>query len=46
MTISQIIEKIQELESWLIKNPNSVERSLIEYDLKKLRTILQLRKHE
>ena len=46
MTISQIIEKIQKLESWLIKNPNSAERSLIEYDLKKLRTILQLRKHD
>lgn len=46
MNISQIIEKIQELKSWLIKNPNSAERSLIEYDLKKLRTILQLRKNE
>lgn len=46
MTISRIIEKIQELESWLVKNPNSAERSLIEYDLKKLKTILQLRKNE
>ncbi|CAA9203269.1 hypothetical protein ACHRVW_19760 [Flavobacterium collinsii] len=46
MTISKIIEKIQVLESWLIKNPDSAERQLIEYDLKKLQTILQLRQNE
>jgi hypothetical protein len=46
MTTSQIIQKIQELESWLIENPNSPERNLIEYDVKKLRTILKLRKNE
>ena len=46
MTISQINEKMQKLETWIIKNPDSQERSLIEYDLKKLRTILQLRKNE
>jgi hypothetical protein len=40
MTISQIEAKIQELETWLIKNPNSPERGLIESDLKKLQTNL------
>ena len=41
----QIKEKIQELENWLIENPNSPERSLIESDIKKLRTLLE-KNHE
>lgn len=45
MTDSQIRIKIQELETWLIKNPNSPERILIESDLKKLQIILE-NKHE
>ncbi|SHH26500.1 hypothetical protein [Flavobacterium defluvii] len=45
MEISQIKEKIQELENWLIENPNSSERNLIESDIKKLRTLLE-KNHE
>ena len=45
MEIIQIKEKIQELENWLIENPNSPERSLIESDIKKLRTLLE-KNHE
>lgn len=41
MTLSQIEAKIQELETWLIENPNNPERSLIEADLNKLRTDLE-----
>ncbi|MDX6182578.1 MULTISPECIES: hypothetical protein [Flavobacterium] len=41
MKADQIEEKIQELENWLIENPNSAERNLIESDIKKLRTTLQ-----
>ncbi|MCD0471462.1 hypothetical protein [Flavobacterium sp. JAS] len=41
MKTNQIEEKIQELENWLIENPNSTERNLIESDIKKLRTILK-----
>ncbi|WP_255474724.1 hypothetical protein [Flavobacterium sp. LC2016-01] len=41
METNQIKEKIQELESWLIENPNSPERTLIESDIKKLRTNLE-----
>jgi len=40
MTNSQIKAKILELETWLIENPYSTERNLIESDLKKLRTVL------
>lgn len=40
MTIPQLKEKIKELETWLIKNPDSPERALIVSDLKKMRTIL------
>lgn len=45
MKNDQIEEKIRELENWLVKNPNSPERNLIEYDIKKLRTILK-KNHE
>ncbi|SFD93722.1 hypothetical protein [Flavobacterium phragmitis] len=45
METNQIKEKIQELENWLIENPNSPERSLIESDIKKLRTLLE-KNHE
>lgn len=45
MTNSQIEVKILELEIWLIENPHSSERTLIESDLKKLRTVLE-KKHE
>jgi hypothetical protein len=41
MTDSQIRIKIHELETWLIKNPNSPERTLIGSDLKKLKNILE-----
>lgn len=41
MNISQLKEKIQELEVWLVNNPNSTERSLIESDLYKIKTILK-----
>lgn len=37
METNQIEEKIRELENWLIENPNSSERSLIESDIKKLK---------
>ncbi|KAF2082108.1 hypothetical protein [Flavobacterium sharifuzzamanii] len=40
MNASQIKEKIQELESWLIENPTSPERNLIESDIKTLKTLL------
>jgi hypothetical protein len=40
MNIPQLKAKIKELETWLIKNPNSPERALIASDLKKIRTIL------
>lgn len=40
MTNSQIEAKILELETWLIENPYNSERTLIESDLKKLRTAL------
>ncbi|MET3030634.1 hypothetical protein [Flavobacterium johnsoniae] len=45
METNQIKEKIQELENWLIENPNSPERNLIESDIKKLRTLLD-KNHE
>lgn len=45
MTKSQIEAKILELETWLIENPHCPERTLIESDLKKLRTELE-NKHE
>lgn len=41
MKIDQIEAKIRELENWLIENSNSPERSLIESDIKKLRTLLK-----
>lgn len=41
MQTIEIKEKIQELENWLIENPNSLERNLIESDIKKLRTQLK-----
>ncbi len=37
MEANQIKEKIRELENWLIENPNSPERSLIESDIIKLK---------
>lgn len=46
MTNSQIEAKILELETWLIENPHSSERNLIESDLNKLRTILVDKSHE
>ena len=45
METIQIKEKIRELENWLIENPNSPERNLIETDIKKLRTLLE-KNHE
>lgn len=45
MESHKITEKIQELEKWLIENPNSLERNLIESDIKKLRTLSQ-KNHE
>ncbi|WP_343613871.1 hypothetical protein [Flavobacterium sp.] len=41
METIQINEKIQELENWLIENPNSPERSLIESDIKNLKNQLE-----
>ncbi|WP_281225917.1 hypothetical protein [Flavobacterium aquiphilum] len=41
METQQIKEKIQKLENWLIENPNSPERNLIESDTNELRTILE-----
>ena len=41
MTDLEIRIKIQELETWLIENPNSPERTLIASDLKKLQIILE-----
>ncbi|WP_262510130.1 hypothetical protein [Flavobacterium crocinum] len=40
METNQIVEKIQELENWLIGNPDSAERNLIESDIKKLQNLL------
>jgi len=37
MTILQLKTKIQLLETWLISNPNSTERALVESDLKQLK---------
>lgn len=45
MKTNPIENKIQELENWLLENPNSAERNLIESDIKKLRTILE-KEHE
>ncbi|WP_264551916.1 hypothetical protein [Flavobacterium sp. N2038] len=45
MGTNQIKEKIRELENWLIENPNSPERNLIESDVKKLRTLID-KNHE
>jgi hypothetical protein len=41
MRTIQIKEKIKELENWLIENPNSPERNLIESDIKKLKNQLE-----
>lgn len=41
MQTIEIKEKIRELENWLIENPNSPERNLIESDIKKLRILLK-----
>ncbi|RYJ36802.1 hypothetical protein NU08_4201 [Flavobacterium anhuiense] len=41
METNQIKEKIRELENWLIENPNSSERNLIESDIKKLKNQLE-----
>lgn len=41
METNQITEKIKELENWLIENPNSTERTLIESDIKNLKTLLE-----
>lgn len=45
MKAHEITEKIHELEKWLIENPNSLERNLIESDIEKLRT-LSKKNHE
>lgn len=45
MQTIEIKEKIRELENWLIENPNSPERNLIESDIKKLQTLLK-KNHE
>ncbi|MXO07110.1 hypothetical protein [Flavobacterium sp. HBTb2-11-1] len=45
METNQIKEKIRELENWLIENPNSPERSLIESDINKLKNQLK-KNHE
>jgi hypothetical protein len=45
MEATQIKEKIRELENWLIENPNSPERSLIESDIIKLKNQIE-KKHE
>nr|WP_294783373.1 hypothetical protein [uncultured Flavobacterium sp.] len=45
MEKTTIKEKIQELENWLLENPNSPERSLIESDIKKLKNQLE-KNHE
>lgn len=45
MQTIEIKEKIRELENWLIENPNSPERNLIEADIKKLRILLE-KNHE
>lgn len=39
MEKTTIKEKIQELENWLLENPNSPERSLIDSDIKKFESI-------
>lgn len=43
-TISQMEAKIEELETWLMENPNNMKRSLIETDLNKLRNYLDNKK--
>lgn len=45
METNQIKEKIRKLENWLIENPNSPERSLIESDINKLKNQLK-KNHE
>ena len=45
MEANKIKEKIQELENWLIENPNSPERSLIESDINTLKNQIE-KKHE
>lgn len=40
METNPVMQKIQELEKWLIENPNSPERNLIESDIKKLKNQL------
>ncbi len=45
MGTNQIKEKIRELENWLIENPSSPERNLIESDIKKLKNQLE-KNHE
>lgn len=45
MEYNQIVEKIQKLENWLIQNPNSTERNLIESDIKNLQILLN-KNHE
>ncbi|KAF2342830.1 hypothetical protein [Flavobacterium tistrianum] len=45
MEANQIKEKIRELENWLIENPNSSERNLIESDINKLKNQLK-KNHE
>lgn len=37
MTAQQIANKISELEQWLQDNPNHVNRTIIESDLRKLK---------
>lgn len=41
MEVPKIQEKIHELQNWLIENPNSLERNLIESDIKNLQTLLK-----
>ncbi|PIF60059.1 hypothetical protein [Flavobacterium sp. 2] len=41
MEANLIKEKIRELENWLIENPNSSERNLIESDINKLKNQLE-----
>lgn len=41
MEENQIKEKILELENWLIENPNSPERRLIESDINKLKNQIE-----
>jgi hypothetical protein len=41
MTPQQRINKIAELEQWLIDNPNHTNRTIIETDLRKLKEKIQ-----